>query len=138
LTLAKPGKMTRILIVDNDEMVRSALSDYLNALAEFEVVGTASNGQEAVKQASLLEPDVIIMEMVMPIMDGIEATQRIHEAIPWAAIILLSDFGNIDSVRNGLSAGASIVISKGNPMTELIQAIHAAWDSREYFPYGKI
>jgi DNA-binding NarL/FixJ family response regulator len=113
----------RILVVDNDEMVRQTLADYLCAIQGFEVVGAAGNGREAVELAAALLPEVVVTEMEMPVMDGVEATRQITRLLPGTAVILLSDFGDLGAVRAGLDAGALCSVRKGDPIVELSDAI---------------
>ncbi len=76
------AERVRVMIVDDHAVVREGLKNYLGALAGFEVVGEASNGGEAVQAAKKLKPQVVLMDLVMPVMDGIEATRALHEGQP--------------------------------------------------------
>jgi DNA-binding NarL/FixJ family response regulator len=109
----------RVLITDDHETVRRGLAVFLRAISGFEIVGEAGDGEEAVKKASLLKPDLVLMDISMPIMDGIEATQIIHRNHPSAKILILTSYSEEDHVRRALDAGASGYLQKGVSIAEL-------------------
>src|SRR5699024_4677475 len=104
--------MIRILLVDDHEMVRIGVSAYLQTQADMEVVGEASNGKEAVDKALELRPDIILMDMVMPEMNGAEATEAIIAQWPDAKIVIVTSFLDDDKVYPALEAGAVSYILK--------------------------
>jgi PAS domain S-box-containing protein len=119
----------RILIVDDHPAVRSALDLMLRARPQFSVVGYASNGIEAIAHAHTLKPDIILMDVAMPHMDGIEATSRIHAELPAIKIFGLSMQASSDAVRAIELAGASAFFAKGTETRRLIDhllALHAS------------
>src|SRR5262245_41821876 len=97
-------RIIRILIVDDHEVVRSGLTTFLSAFADFELVGEASNGREALTLCQELKPDVVLMDVVMPDMDGPAATRLIRESHPEIQIVALSTFKDEDVVRHMLRA----------------------------------
>jgi DNA-binding NarL/FixJ family response regulator len=109
----------KVLITDDHETVRRGLTVFLRALSGFETVGEAGDGEEAVKKAALLKPDLVLMDISMPIMDGIEATQIIHRNHPTTKILILTSFSEEDHVRRALDAGASGYLQKGVSIAEL-------------------
>jgi DNA-binding NarL/FixJ family response regulator len=117
--------MIKILIVDDQRLIREGLASLLKANKEFEVIGDASNGQEAIRQADLLRPDVILMDVRMPIMDGITATKLILENHPLIRILILTTFNDNEYVAGAMRAGASGYLLKDD--TEVLyQAIKTA------------
>ena len=102
----------KLLIADDHAIVRYGLNSLLSAQKDMTVVGQAKNGEEAVKLALSKEPDVVIMDLVMPKMDGAEATVRIKEARPETKILLLTSFGSYEGVDRALQAGADGAILK--------------------------
>ena len=114
-----------VLIVDDHGMVRQGLRTYLSLMEDIEVVGEAQNGSEAVTQVRRLKPDVVLMDLVMPQMDGIEATRRINELQPDAKIIVLSSFTEDDKVFPAIRSGASGYLLKDIAPAELASAIRA-------------
>ena len=104
--------MIRILLVDDHEMVRIGVSAYLQAQPDMEVIGEAVNGEEAVHMALELRPDVILMDMVMPVMNGAEATEAIIRDWPEAKIMIVTSFLDDDKVYPALKAGAVSYILK--------------------------
>jgi NarL family two-component system response regulator LiaR len=115
--------MIKVLLVDDHEMVRLGVSTYLGVMPDIEVVGQATDGQEGLDQALALRPDVILMDLVMPHMDGIEATQKILKAWPEARIIILTSFIDDEKVYPAIEAGAASYILKTATAEEIANAI---------------
>src|SRR5690606_11384149 len=115
--------MIRILLVDDHEMVRIGVSAYLQSQKDMEVAGEASNGQEAVKMALELRPDLILMDMVMPIMNGAEATKAIVDQWPEAKIMIVTSFLDDDKVYPALQAGAVSYILKTSKASRIADSI---------------
>ena len=113
----------KLLIVDDHAVVRQGLRGFLELTEEFDVVGEGSNGLEAVSFAQELQPDVILMDLIMPEMDGIEATRRIKLANPDTKILILSSFGDENNVLPAIQAGALGYILKDIDPEELADAI---------------
>ena len=113
----------RILIADDHTIVRIGLTALLGAEKDFEVVGEAKNGLEAVKSAKALRPDVIVMDLVMPKKNGIDATAEILEALPTAKVLVLTSFGTSDGIARALQAGAAGAIMKTADDGALVTAI---------------
>jgi DNA-binding NarL/FixJ family response regulator len=116
--------MIRVLLVDDEALTRTILRDYLSSDSVLEVVGEAANGQVALQQAITLQPDVILMDMQMPVMDGVAATAAIHEACPNISIIGLTTFSSDRYIVDLLRAGASGYLVKDTLPQEIIHAIH--------------
>lgn len=120
----------RILIVDDHGMVRRGLMTYLKNETDLEVVGEAVNGQEAVNLCARLQPDVILMDLVMPGLDGVAATRLIHQQWPQTHIIALTSFGEKELVQTALQAGAISYLLKNVSGSDLAEAIRAACAGR--------
>ena len=116
----------RILIVDDHGIVREGLRMLLSEEDDIEVVGEAQNGREAVRVARDLQPDVILMDLVMPEMDGIAATQAILQTNPNCRILILTSFSEDQRVPDALNAGATSYLLKDVLKPELLRAIRAA------------
>lgn len=114
----------RILLADDHVVLRESLRKSLEAHLEFSVVGEAGNGEEAVALATQLKPDVIIMDISMPRLNGIEATKRIKEIFPSSAILILTAYDYEQYIFSLLSAGAAGYLLKDVSSRELIEAIH--------------
>ncbi|RGE21498.1 DNA-binding response regulator [Leucobacter sp. wl10] len=123
--------MIRVLLVDDEAETRAILRDYLLSDARLEIVGEAADGQVALQQTIALRPDVILMDMQMPVMDGVSSTREIHRAFPDIAVLGLSTFSTDRYVIDLLRAGASGYLVKDAPPDELIDAVRrvAAGDS---------
>ncbi|HZQ56558.1 MAG TPA: response regulator transcription factor [Acidimicrobiales bacterium] len=117
--------MIRLLLVDDEAMVRMGLRLILEAEDDLRVVGEASNGVEAIDQASRLQPDVILMDVRMPRMDGVEACRRLVEASN-AKVVILTTFDLDEHLFAAVRAGASGFLLKASPPEELVSAIRAA------------
>ncbi|MFW0120185.1 response regulator [Rothia sp. P5766] len=120
--------MVKVLLVDDESLIRNILKDYLSSDESLEVVGEASNGKLAISQARALQPDVILMDMQMPLMDGVEATQYIHHSFPDIRILGLSTFATDRYVVELLRAGASGYLVKDSRPEEVTSAIHTVHD----------
>lgn len=120
----------RVLIVDDHEMVRSGLAAFLRVSRDLELVGDAANGEEAVRLCQALRPDVVLMDMVMPGMDGASATRAIREHCPETRVIALTTFPEEDLVHQALQAGALSYLMKNVGAAELRAAIRAASRNR--------
>lgn len=120
----------RILIVDDHAVVRMALAQSLEMEPDFEVVGQAVDGQDAVEQLEGLAPDVVVMDISMPRMNGIQATRLIAASGSPAKIIGLSMHDNDSMARTMLSAGATAYVSKGAPLDELVSTVRVACQCR--------
>lgn len=116
-------KTIRILVVDDHIVVRKGLIAVLETEPGFEIVGEAGNGAEAVHLARQLLPDVVVMDVVMPVMDGIEATRQIKQTCPLVNILVLTSFSTNDKVLPSLNAGAIGYLLKDSTPTDLIRAL---------------
>jgi len=116
----------RILIVDDHSVVRQGLKMFLSLDSELEVVGEAANGAEAVKSTQQLKPDVVLMDLMMPVMDGIQATEIIRRDQPEVEVIALTSVLEDASVVGAVRAGAIGYLLKDTQADELSRAIHAA------------
>jgi NarL family two-component system response regulator LiaR len=116
----------RVLLVDDHDMVRSGLAVFLEAFDDLELIGEAVNGAEAVHRCAQLQPDVVLMDLVMPEMDGVEATRAIRQEFPQVQVIALTSFDDRGLVQGALQAGAVGFLFKDVPIDELAGAIRAA------------
>lgn len=117
------SNLIKVLIVDDHEMVRIGVSAYLSAQPDIEVIGEAENGEEAVEKALSLRPDLILMDNVMPIMTGAEATAQILNAWPTAKVMMVTSFLDDDKVYPALEAGAVSYILKTANAKQIADAI---------------
>jgi two-component system, NarL family, response regulator LiaR len=115
-----------VLIVDDHGVVREGLRAYLDLESDIEVVGEAKDGREAVRQAQELGPDVILMDLVMPVMDGVEATATIKQQRPGTRIIVLTSFVDDEKVVPAIKAGATSYLLKDVAAVDLVRAIRGA------------
>jgi DNA-binding NarL/FixJ family response regulator len=123
--------MTRVLIADDDELMRAGLVELLAAEPDIEIVGEAGTGREAVERVRRLDPDVVLMDVRMPDLDGIAATRELARKAPGARVVILTTFEQDDYIFGALRAGASGFLLKRVRPEELIAAVHtvAAGDS---------
>ena len=120
----------RIMIVDDHAVVRSGLTAFLSVMPDLEMVGEAENGEQAVVRAELIKPDVILMDLMMPVMDGVSAIRAIKTKSPSIQIIALTSFQEDELVQNALKAGAIGYLMKNVSARELAAAIRAAKDGK--------
>ena len=116
----------RVLIVDDHQIVRKGISALLETETDLSVVGEAANGREAVAMAESLAPDVILMDLVMPEMDGIEATRKIRQHQPDSRVLVLTSFGSDDKLFPAVKAGALGYLLKDTSPQDLLHAIRQA------------
>ncbi len=129
----KPATTINILLVDDMPEAREGVKKLLQFEQEFKVVGTASNGREAVQQAKELRPDIVIMDINMPDMDGLEAASRITKALPETGVIMMSVQDDTDYMQRAMLAGARFFLPKPPDMDKLYSTIHSVYDQ-----YGPI
>ncbi|MCA9918248.1 MAG: response regulator transcription factor [Anaerolineales bacterium] len=116
----------RILLVDDQALFREGLSTLLSVHDDLQVVGEASNGQEAIDAVAQLAPDVVLMDLRMPVLNGVAATRQISESAPNSRVIVLTTFDDDDYIFDGLRAGAVGYLLKDVPSAKLVEAIRAA------------
>lgn len=116
----------RILLVDDQALFREGLRTLLSVWPDLEVVGEANNGQEALDLAPTIRPDVVLMDLRMPVLDGVAATRRLLDKMPQIKVIVLTTFDDDDHVFEGLRAGAVGYLLKDVPSEKLVEAIRAA------------
>ena len=115
----------KILIVDDHAIVRMGLASAFETYPDFSVVGEADDGKNAIKKAADLAPDVILMDLMMPGMDGAEATAELHHRFPNLKILILTTYGSANGIARALEAGASGAVMKNIECTELANVIRA-------------
>ena len=116
--------MTRVLIADDDDLMRAGLAELLSGETDIEIVGQARSGREAVERARRLDPEVVLMDVRMPDMDGIAATAELGRAVPDARVVILTTFEQDEYIFGALRAGASGFLLKRTRPEELIAAVH--------------
>lgn len=127
-------KKIRLLIADDHFVVRMGLAALIGTQADMEVVGEAADGSEAVEQFRRLKPDVVIVDLRMPVTDGISATIAIMKEDPAARVMVLSTYDGDVDIHNALRAGALGYLLKGAVSEELVEAIRAVRSGRRYIP----
>ncbi|MBI4311319.1 MAG: response regulator transcription factor [Chloroflexi bacterium] len=119
-----------IVVADDHSIVRHGLRTLLEAESDFKVVGEAANGSEAIRLVEELSPDVLILDMVMPGIGGLEVIERLKASSPNTKVVVLSMHRNEAYVQASLRNGASAYVLKGSPSSELMEGIHAAVDGK--------
>lgn len=120
------GKIIKVLLADDHTIVRQGMKHLLEEQADIKVVGEANNGNVAVKMAAELTPDVVILDIAMPLLNGIEAAKRIRKALPECKILILSMYSHEHYIHQLLETGVSGYLLKDSSGLEIIQAIRAA------------
>lgn len=123
-------KKITVLVVDDHAIVRQGLRALMQSRSDLELVGEAANGAEAVAKAAELKPDVILMDILMPQMDGIEATIAIRKADPRARILILTSYAEDEKLFPAIKAGAVGYLLKDSSPQDLVQAIHDVHDGK--------
>ncbi len=116
----------KVLVVDDQQLMRDGISSLLSIQDGIEVIGTAVNGQEAIEQALALTPDVILMDVRMPVMNGITATEQIRRQLPTCQVLMLTTFDDEEDIVKALIAGANGYLLKDIPAQDLAQAVRLA------------
>jgi DNA-binding NarL/FixJ family response regulator len=122
----------RILLVDDQTMFRQGMKVLLSSQPDFEIVGEAVDGEEALHQAARLHPDVVLMDLRMPVLDGAAATRRLRTTQPSCRVIVLTTFDEDETVFDGLRAGAIGYLLKDAPTEKLYEAIRAAFKGESF------
>ncbi|WP_226677925.1 response regulator transcription factor [Mesobacillus jeotgali] len=122
--------MIKVVFVDDHEMVRIGVSSYLSAQPDIDVIGEADNGKTGVEMALELRPDIILMDLVMKEMDGIEATKQIIEQWPEAKIIIVTSFLDDEKVYPALEAGATSYMLKTSKASEIANAVRVTYSGQ--------
>jgi len=118
--------VTTVMVVDDHAMVRAGLATLLEASADITVIGQATNGAEAVELARTLRPDVVLMDLSMPVMNGAEATRAVLAAVPTTSVVVLTSFSDRERVNEALTAGAVGYQLKDAEPADLLAAVRAA------------
>lgn len=126
-------KAIRIILVDDHIKVHRAIVAAIDFWDDFELVGQASNGEEALHLCEECQPDLVLMDVVMPVMDGIQATRAISEQFPHIKVLALSSFQDEDSVRAMMEAGAVGYLLKTSSIVDLAQTLRAAYSGTAVF-----
>jgi DNA-binding NarL/FixJ family response regulator len=121
-----PTSPVRVLLADDHQLVRAGLEQLLAAAADMDVVATAADGVEAVRLAEETDPDVVLMDLVMPQMNGVEATRRIVERCPGAAVVVLTSFSDQERILDALDAGAIGYLLKDVEPAQLLAGVRSA------------
>lgn len=124
--------MTRIILADDHDLVRTGLKRLLDDVQEIEVLGEASNGQEAIELVKQFNPDVAILDINMPELNGIETTEKLRRDYPGLKIIIVSMHSDEDILQRLLKAGASAYLTKGSGINEVAHAINAVMKGENY------
>jgi len=116
----------RVLVVDDQQLIRDGIASMLEVQPGVAVVGTAKNGQDAIEQAASLTPNIILMDIHMPVMDGIAATEKIRQKLPDSQVVMLTTFDDEAYIIRSLQAGACGYLLKDIPVVDLAQAVRLA------------
>jgi len=122
----------KVLIVDDHAILRDGISALLSLAADIEVIGEAENGREAIDRARQLAPDVVLMDIAMPAMDGLEATRHIHKESPQMKVLTLTQYDDREHLLSLLEAGAEGFISKTAASSELASAIRSVYQGDSF------
>ena len=128
--------MITVLLADDHAMVRDGLRHILEGAGDIQIIALASNGKEAVTEAISQCPEIAVIDISMPVMDGIEAARQIHEFCPGTHILTLSMYHTGEYVQRAVSAGASGYVLKDAAGDELVEAIRTLHAGRRYFSPG--
>lgn len=127
--------MIRLLLVDDQDIFRQGLVALLCVESDLEVIGQARNGEEAISLAKTLQPHVILMDVRMPVCDGVQATREIHQHYPWIRILVLTTFDDDEYILQSLQVGALGYLLKRTPSQDIVAAIRSV--SQGYSQLGQ-
>ena len=127
---------TRIMIADDHAIVRMGLKLLLSAEPDFEVVGEAHDGVQALTEVGRLKPELIILDLMMPKKDGVAVTEELHRRLPETKILILTSFGSAEGLSRAIQLGASGVVLKSSAETELVPAIRKTLAGQQYLTSG--
>ena len=133
-----PDTKARVMIVDDHEVVRDGLREALQRSGDFEVVGEAWNGEDAVRVAQSLEPDVIIMDVIMPLKNGIDACREVTETLPDTQVVMLTASTEEDAVVEAVAAGAVGYVQKYSGKDELMRTVRGVAGGEYRIPAGVV
>src|SRR3984893_3476010 len=128
------GRCFRVLVADDHPVVRSGLVCLLGNRSDMQIIGEAKDGREAVEQFSALHPDIALLDLRMPVMDGIQAVAQICDKDPSARLVILTTFQSEEDIYRALRAGAQGYLIKDAPVEELVGCIHAVCEGRSWIP----
>ena len=123
----------RVFLADDHTVVRDGLRSLLEAQGDITVIGDAANGRQAVEQVQKLKPDLVIMDIAMPALNGIEATHQVRESCPSMKVVILSMYSSSEHISRALQAGALGYVMKESAGKELVEAVRAVYVGRLYF-----
>jgi DNA-binding NarL/FixJ family response regulator len=127
----------RILIADDHEVVRKGVCSLLESRADLKVCGEATNGQEAVELARQLDPDLVVLDVTMPVMDGFSAARKIKQLLPAIPILMLSMHAGLEMVRAAKAAGAQGFVTKTDVAGTLLKAVDVVLQGETFFTDGQ-
>ena len=130
----KPATETRVMIVDDHEIMRDGLRELLQQSGDFEVVGEAADGEAAVRIAQELKPNVVVMDVMMPLKNGIDACREITEALPDTRVLILTAATEEDAATEAVAAGATGYILKYSGKEELLRTLRGVADGEYHIP----
>lgn len=114
-----------VLVVDDNAAIRQALCRVFTSEAEFDLCGEAENGREAIEKAQALHPDLIVMDLSMPVMNGIDAARTLKTLMPMVPVIIFSEYSDVFSEQEARSAGISALVSKSEHVSVLMERVRA-------------
>ncbi|MDX2240070.1 MAG: response regulator transcription factor [Leptolyngbyaceae cyanobacterium bins.302] len=127
-------KPIRILLAEDHDIVRDGIAAVLNSHEQFTVIAQVANGAEAIAAYRTHQPDVTLMDLRMPVVEGVDAIKQIHSEFPQARIIILTTYDTDEDIYRGLQAGAKGYLLKGTKSTELVTAIQQVYNGQRYIP----
>lgn len=122
----------RIVITDDHQLFRVGIANLLSGSPQIEIVGQAENGQEAIEKARLLKPDIMIMDLTLPVINGVDATRILHMELPETKVLVLSMHADKNYIKEALEAGAFGYLFKDCTYDQLIEAINTVYHGKKY------